>query len=76
MRATPTCAGAPSSPASRSGGCDGTSCLDWCPSKRSTSPTPPHRAVYDELFAQFPAFYKAQRGLFSRTAPRSSLSER
>ncbi len=39
-------------------------------------PDPAARAVYDELFAQFPAFYKAQRGLFSRTAPRSSLSER
>jgi xylulokinase len=33
------------------------------------------RSVYDELFAQFPAFYKAQRRLFARTAaPGRSLS--
>jgi xylulokinase len=38
-------------------------------------PDPAVSALYDELFGQFPAFYKAQRRLFSRTATgRASLS--
>jgi xylulokinase len=38
-------------------------------------PDPSARAVYDELFAQFPALYKAEKGMFARIARRSrSLS--
>ncbi len=36
-------------------------------------PDPDARSVYDELFAQFPAFYKAERGMFSRTAVRAPV---
>jgi xylulokinase len=43
---------------------------DLVPVEAVHFPDPRTRSVYDELFAQFPAFYKAQKRMFSRTAPR------
>ena len=36
------------------------------PVERVFEPNPSRRAIYDELFAEFPRLYKAQRHMFSR----------
>ena len=48
------------------GAVDPRRCGTWYRWPRPISPDPAERAVYDQLAAEFPALYKAQRGTFAR----------
>ncbi len=72
--ATPTCAAAPSSPASRSGTCKSRSFPCWFRSRRSTSPTPPPPRSTTSCSRNSLPSTRRRSEVFSRRAGRRGLS--